>query len=226
MNLSPLSVIARALTVAWAFVAGALLMALGPRLGELSLGEIAAIVAGLTTPLILLWVVAGGVLQRQTLTRQLAEFTRRQEELALQLRLLGAAQKGDDAETSPPAAGEADEAESSGGAGITVIEGEEVGPEFIHRSTLVKDEWVEVEFRNVGGPASRVMAITEGDTETRVTAEDVGSWKSVKVSLQTVNGTDQPFRFCLNFANVRGDEQQQFFRYSGEEVVAIQRPSS
>jgi hypothetical protein len=46
------------------------------------------------------------------------------------------------------------------------------------------------------------------------------------VSLQTINGTDQPFRFCLNFSNLRGDEQQQFFRYSGEDVVAIHRPSA
>ena len=114
----------------------------------------------------------------------------------------------------------------SSSSSIQVVEGEEVGPEFLHRSTVIVDDWVEVEFRNVGGPASDVMAITEGDTKTRVTTDKVGSWKSVKVSLQTVNGTDQPFRFCLNFANLRGDEQQQFFRYSGEKVVAIHRPSS
>jgi len=223
MNHTPISVIARALTVFWVFVAGAVLVAHGGSIAALSLAEICAIVAGLVAPPALLWVLVGSVAQRDMIAHRLDEFARSQAELGLQIRLMLNTVQQSRAEAAPEAHGTAS---SMGGGSIQVMEGEEVGPEFIHRNTLIVDDWLEVEFRNVGGPASRVMAITEGDTETRVTAEQVGSWKSVTVSLQTVNGTDQPFRFCLNFANVRGEEQQQFFRYSGEDVVAIHRPTS
>lgn len=221
MKHSPTSVVARALTVFWVFVAGSVVLENAAGFSSMSLGGLGAVVAGLLTPLVLVWVVAGSILQRNMIAHRLEELARTQEEFGLQIRLLlNTVQKpqSDDAE-----AGRANTPASSA---IQVVEGEEVGPEFIHRSTAVVDDWLEVEFRNVGGPASQVMAITEGDTKTRVTTDKVGSWKSVKVSLQTVNGTDQPFRFCLNFSNVRGDEQQQFFRYSGEDVVAIHRPSA
>jgi hypothetical protein len=221
MKHSPISVIARALTVFWVFVAGSVVLENAAGFSSMSLGGLGAVVAGLLAPLLLVWVVAGSILQRNMIAYRLEELARTQEEFGLQIRLLlNTVQKPqpDDAASA--------RADTPASSAIQVVEGEEVGPEFIHRSTAVVDDWVEVEFRNVGGPASRVMAITEGDTKTRVTTDKVGSWKSVKVSLQTVNGTDQPFRFCLNFSNLRGDEQQQFFRYSGEDVVAIHRPSA
>ena len=227
MNYSPISVIARALTVLWAFVAGSLVLEQAANFPYMPLGEICAIVAGLVAPLALLWVVVGNVLQRNMIDHRMDEFARTTDELGLQIRLmLNAAQKQRQGSTADSSSAASDSASDSTDGSIQVVEGEEVGPEFIHRSTVIVGDWIEVEFRNVGGPASDVMAITEGDTKTRVTTDKVGSWKSVKVSLQTVNGTDQPFRFCLNFANLRGDEQQQFFRYSGENVIAIHRPSS
>jgi hypothetical protein len=220
MKHSPISVIARALTVLWAFVAGSVMLEQAANFSSMSLGGFGAVVAGLLAPLLLVWVVAGSILQRNMIVQRLEELARTQEEFGLQIRLLmNTVQK-------PQPDNAADKASTPPVSAIQVVEGEEVGPEFIHRSTVIVDDWVEVEFRNVGGPASQVMAITEGDTKTRVTTDTVGSWKSVKVSLQTVNGTDQPFRFCLNFANLRGDEQQQFFRYTGEGIVAIHRPSA
>jgi hypothetical protein len=220
MKHSPISVIARALTVLWAFVAGSVMLEQAANFSSMSLGGFGAVVAGLLAPLLLVWVVAGSILQRNMIVQRLEELARTQEEFGLQIRLLmNTVQK-------PQPDNAADKAGTPPVSAIQVVEGEEVGPEFIHRSTVIVDDWVEVEFRNVGGPASQVMAITEGDTKTRVTTDTVGSWKSVKVSLQTVNGTDQPFRFCLNFANLRGDEQQQFFRYTGEGIVAIHRPSA
>ncbi|MDH3712364.1 MAG: hypothetical protein OET44_00785 [Gammaproteobacteria bacterium] len=217
MKYTPISVIARALTVFWAFVTGGLILEQAASFSTMSLGGLGAVVAGLLVPMLLLWMMVGSILQRNMIAQRLEALERTQEELGLQIKLiLNTVQKPTPDET----------ASSAAGGSIQVVEGEEVGPEFIHRSTVIVDDWVEVEFRNVGGPASQVMAITEGDTETRVTTDRVGSWKSVKVSLQAVNGTDQPFRFCLNFANLRGDEQQQFFRYSGEGVVAIHRPSA
>ena len=66
--------------------------------------------------------------------------------------------------------------------------------------------------------------VTEGDTETRVTRQYVSSWQSVRVAMQPVNSADDAFRFCLNFDNARGEEQQQFFRYSSERVTNIGRP--
>lgn len=223
MSSTAISVVARALTVLWVFATGALLVEQWSNLSAMRLAELGAVVAGLVAPVALLWVLAGGILQRNTMIQRMDEFERIQDELGLQIRLmLNTVQR-------PPVGEEPQEdshhSHDSVGS-IQVIEGEEVGPEFIHRSTAVVDDWIEVEFRNVGGPAMRVMAITEGDTQTRVTTDQVGSWKSVKVSLQTINGADQPFRFCLNFANTRGDEQQQFFRYSGEDVVSIHRPTS
>ena len=223
MKHTAISVIARALSVLWVFVAGGLVVEQAANFPYMPLGELGAIVAGLVAPLALLWVLVGSVLQRNMIARRMDEFSSAQEEFGLQIRLmLNTVQK----QQSGGASNQSSVASVSSSSSIQVVEGEEVGPEFLHRSTVIVDDWVEVEFRNVGGPASEVMAITEGDTKTRVTTDKVGSWKSVKVSLQTVNGTDQPFRFCLNFANLRGDEQQQFFRYSGETVVAIHRPSS
>ncbi len=218
MALSPLSVIARGLSVLWTFAAGGMLVEQGPYFAAMSGAELGAICAGLSAPPALLWVLVGNVQQREAIDRRLAEFARGQEELSLQVRLMLNSVQAGGLSTG--------EVKALGDDSISVIEGEEVSPEFIHRTTQVVDDWLEVEFRNVGGPAHSVMAITEGDTQTRVTNDQVGSWKSVTVSLQTINGIDQPFRFCLSFENERGDEQQQFFRYSGDAVVAISRPTT
>lgn len=218
MTRSPLLVIAYAVTALWAFAVGTLTLAQATHWAQLPAAELAAIVAGVLAPPTLLWLGVGIRLQSRNLQQRLSAFERRQEELSLQIRLLLDSVRHTETEGK------------SGNSGrhpiIQVMEGEDVGPEFIHRNTEVADDWVEVEFRNVGGPASNLMAITEGDTETRVTSDSVGSWKSVRVSLQPVISTDNPFRFCLVFKNARGDEKQQFFRYAVDNVVSISKPDS
>lgn len=218
MTSSPLLVIAYALTILWVFVAGSLTVAHASYLAQLPPPEVAAIVAGALAPPTLLWLCVGIRLLSVRMQQRLSEFERQQDELSLQIRLLQSAAR------HPGSGGKV--GNSGPHSVIQVMEGDEVGPEFIHRSTEVADDWVEIEFRNVGGPASDLMAITEGDTETHVTSDHVGSWKSVRVSLRPVSSTDDPFRFCLVFNNARGVEQHQFFRYAVDDVVSISKPDS
>ncbi len=270
MNAPPVLVFAYAITTLWAFAVGALLIEEGSYLAQLSAAQIGAVVAGLLTPLVLLWLCVLLRVQRVIFEARFDELRHRLEQLAARIggpdpHESGARDGGREAAEPPPPAPPVEptsaprqpsgsvpgparplvvpaaeparsaqpsfdralgnliaDAEQS----IEVIEGEEVGPEFIHRSTGIVDGWIEVEFRNVGGPARNLIAITEGDTDTRVDEQSVGSWKSVRVSLQPLGSIDEAFRFCLVFNGPTGDERQQFFRYCVDDVVAIARPES
>lgn len=100
-------------------------------------------------------------------------------------------------------------------------------PDFVHQSTHVTAQWIEMTFHNQGGKAAYLDAITEGDTATEVHPQlDIKPGETVAIKLQPVGGSEQSFRFCLNSRSPDSTvEQQQFFRYSSEQIEIIDKPS-
>ena len=220
------TVVAFALTVIWITFTGSLMLEHLDAGGTTQLPLLAAGLSVVVAPLILLWLLTAVSIIRQELSDHQRETLEIQENIFLQLRLLQGAYKEVSQQQNLAEPEGINETDPDGKLSeILVTESQQVGPEFIHQQTEFSGNWIELEFRNVGGPAKNVLAITEGDTDTRVSPHSqVDSWKTVKVGLQPISGAEHTFRFCLNFDSDGGLERQQFFQYSKDGVKAISRP--